>query len=161
MKCNEWKCTLLHWVSRLEINQDSSSSFLTRSALRMVYTPGLEIEPLYPWKSSRCGGQQNNLPWTTEHRKHFWRVVTMVSNTRNFSVSGLYPSSGVWRKTTFRKLDLFPPSGKRGGAGVQWLRLALSKGPNWVGVFFPPLLPEDGNRPSFRNVVFLQTPDDE
>jgi hypothetical protein len=44
---------------------------------------------------------------------------------------------------------------------VQWLRLALSKGPNRVGVFFPPpLLPEDGNRSSFRNVVFLQTPDD-
>jgi hypothetical protein len=45
----------------------------------------------------------------------FWRVVTMVYNTRNFWVSGLYPSSGVWRKTTFRKLDLIPSSGKRGG----------------------------------------------
>jgi hypothetical protein len=34
----------------------------------------------------------------------------------------------------------------------QWLRLALSKGPtNWVGVFAPSL---DGNRSSFRNVVF-------
>jgi hypothetical protein len=29
---------------------------------------------------------------------------------------------------------------------VQWLRLALSKGPNW---------PEDGKRSSFRNVVFF------
>jgi hypothetical protein len=38
----------------------------------------------------------------------FWRVVTIVNNTRNFWVSGLYPSSGVWRNTTFRKLDLFP-----------------------------------------------------
>jgi hypothetical protein len=36
---------------------------------------------------------------------------------------------------------------------VQWLRLALSKGPNWVGVFFPPS-PEDEKRSSFRNVVF-------
>jgi hypothetical protein len=36
---------------------------------------------------------------------------------------------------------------------VQWLRLALSKGPNWVGVFST-LSPEDGNRSSFRNVVF-------
>jgi hypothetical protein len=35
---------------------------------------------------------------------------------------------------------------------VQWLRLALSKGPNWVGVFSPPS-PEDGKRSSFRNVV--------
>jgi hypothetical protein len=47
----------------------------------------------------------------------FWRVVTMVNNTRNFWVSGLYPSSGVWPTTTFRKLDLFPSSGKRGGRG--------------------------------------------
>jgi hypothetical protein len=35
---------------------------------------------------------------------------------------------------------------------VQWLRLALSKGPNWVGVFPPS--PADGNRSNFRNVVF-------
>jgi hypothetical protein len=34
----------------------------------------------------------------------------------------------------------------------QWLRLALSKGPNRVGVAFPS--PEDGNRSSFRNVMF-------
>jgi hypothetical protein len=38
------------------------------------------------------------------------------------------------------------------GNTVQWLRLALSKGPNWVGVFRPK--PEDGNRSGFRNVVF-------
>jgi hypothetical protein len=44
----------------------------------------------------------------------FWRVVTMVNNTRNFWFSGLYPSSGIWRNTTFRKLDLFPSSGGRG-----------------------------------------------
>jgi hypothetical protein len=35
---------------------------------------------------------------------------------------------------------------------VQWLRLALSKGPNWLGV--PPPRPVDGNRSSFRYVVF-------
>jgi hypothetical protein len=35
---------------------------------------------------------------------------------------------------------------------VQWLRLALSKGPNRVGVSPSP---EDGNRSSFRNVVFF------
>jgi hypothetical protein len=33
-----------------------------------------------------------------------------------------------------------------------WLRLALSKGPNWVGVFPP--TPVDGNRCSFRKVAF-------
>jgi hypothetical protein len=35
---------------------------------------------------------------------------------------------------------------------VQWLRLALSKGPNRIGVSPSP---EDGNRSSFRNVVFV------
>jgi hypothetical protein len=56
---------------------------------------------------------------STQHylTRSFWRVVTMVNNTRNFWVSGLYPSSGVWRNTTFRKLDLFPSSGKRVGWG--------------------------------------------
>jgi hypothetical protein len=34
---------------------------------------------------------------------------------------------------------------------VQWLRLAFSKGPDWVGVLPSP---EDGNRSGFRNVVF-------
>jgi hypothetical protein len=38
----------------------------------------------------------------------------------------------------------------------QWLRLALSKGPNWLFVF-PPNTPEDGNRSSFRNVVFYSS----
>jgi hypothetical protein len=36
---------------------------------------------------------------------------------------------------------------------VQWLRLALSKGSNSVGVF--PLLLEDGNRSSFQKLCFL------
>jgi hypothetical protein len=35
---------------------------------------------------------------------------------------------------------------------VQWLRLAISKGPNGVDVFLPS--PEDGNRSSLRNDVF-------
>jgi hypothetical protein len=34
----------------------------------------------------------------------------------------------------------------------RWLRVALSKGPNKVGVILPS--PQDGNRASFRNVVF-------
>jgi hypothetical protein len=36
---------------------------------------------------------------------------------------------------------------------AQYLRLALSKGPIRVGVS-PPPSPEDGNRSSFRNVLF-------
>jgi hypothetical protein len=39
------------------------------------------------------------------------------------------------------------------GSWVQWLRLALSKGPHRVGAT-PPFLPEDGSTASFRNAVF-------
>jgi hypothetical protein len=39
-----------------------------------------------------------------------------------FWVFGLFPSSGILENTTFQKLDLFPLD--------QWLRSALSKGPN-------------------------------
>jgi hypothetical protein len=38
------------------------------------------------------------------------------------------------------------------GIKVQWLRLALSKGPNGVGI--SPLSSGDGNRSIFRNIVF-------
>jgi hypothetical protein len=87
----------------------------------------------------------------------------MVYNTQNYWVFGLFPSSGIL-ENTFRKLDLFPSSGEEGGedtysAGPQWLRLALSKGPNLVGVFTTAFI-EDGNRSSFRNVVFSRIPDD-
>jgi hypothetical protein len=58
-----------------------------------------------------------------------------------------FPSSGIQET---RKHDV----SETGSVSVlQWLRLALSKGPNWVGVFSP-LSPKDGNRSSFRNVVF-------
>jgi hypothetical protein len=36
----------------------------------------------------------------------------MVYNTQNYCVFGLFPSSGIQENTTFRKLDLFPPSVK-------------------------------------------------
>jgi hypothetical protein len=38
----------------------------------------------------------------------------VIYTIRNFWVSGLYLSSGVWRNTTFWELDLFPSSGKKG-----------------------------------------------
>jgi hypothetical protein len=49
---------------------------------------------------------------------------------------------------------MFLSLGEVGGIHLltQWLRLALSKGPNRVGVFPPS--PEDGNRSSLLNVVF-------
>jgi hypothetical protein len=61
--------------------------------------------------------------------------------------------SGFWtlsiihsflKNTAFRKLDLLLSS----------LVQSLSKEPNIVGTTF--ILPEDGNRSSFRNVVFLR-----
>jgi hypothetical protein len=56
----------------------------------------------------------------------------------------LFPSWGEGRKTP-TLLDLLDRA-------VQWVRLALSMGPNSLGVFL--LSPEDGNRFSFWNVVF-------
>jgi hypothetical protein len=42
-------------------------------------------------------------------------VLTVVYNTQNYWVFGLFPSSCILENTTFRKLDLFPPSGEGGG----------------------------------------------
>jgi hypothetical protein len=61
---------------------------------------------------------------------------------------------------TFRKRGLFPSArnGRKRRTALasrrknQWLRLALSKGPNRASVSFPPS--EDGNRSNFRKVVF-------
>jgi hypothetical protein len=40
-------------------------------------------------------------------------MVYVVQNPQNFS--GLFPSSGIPKNTTFRKLDPFPSSGEGGG----------------------------------------------
>jgi hypothetical protein len=49
-------------------------------------------------------------------------VLTMVYNTQNFWVFGLFPSSGSLENTTFRKLDLLPSSGGGGRAQLsRWL----------------------------------------
>jgi hypothetical protein len=78
-----------------------------------------------------------------------WRVLTMVYNTQDYWVSWTLPSSGI--------LETRKHVSETGSADlnhwIQSLRLALSTGPTWVGVFTP-LSPEDGNRSSFRNVVF-------
>jgi hypothetical protein len=42
-------------------------------------------------------------------------VLTMVYNTQNYWVLGIFPSSGILENTTFPKLDLFPSSGEGGG----------------------------------------------
>jgi hypothetical protein len=81
----------------------------------------------------------------------------MVCDTPDDWVFGLCPSFGILNNTALRKLDLFPSSGERTSV-VHWLRLALSNGPNRVGVYN--LKPEDGNRSTFRNVVFFRIPND-
>jgi hypothetical protein len=40
-------------------------------------------------------------------------MVCVVQNSQDFS--GLFPSSGIPKTMTFRKLDLFPSSGEGGG----------------------------------------------
>jgi hypothetical protein len=45
-------------------------------------------------------------------------VLTMVYNTQNYWVFGLFPSSGILENTTFRKLDLFPSSGEGLGEDI-------------------------------------------
>jgi hypothetical protein len=61
-------------------------------------------------------------------------VLTMVHNTQNYWVFGLFPSSGILENTTFRKLDLFPSSGGGGedtySVGPLRKSKSLSKGPN-------------------------------
>jgi hypothetical protein len=42
-------------------------------------------------------------------------VLTMVYNTQDYWVFGLFPSSGILENTMFQKLDLFPSSGEGGG----------------------------------------------
>jgi hypothetical protein len=77
---------------------------------------------------------------TKERLSWFHRILMMVYSTQNycflldFSLSSCVLGS---INTTFRKLDLFLTSAEEMGVTwvVQWLRLALSKGPNWVGVF--------------------------
>jgi hypothetical protein len=70
----------------------------------------------------------------------------VVCSTQSYWVFGLCPSSGILetRKQRFGNWICFRPQSLD-------QRLALSKGPNRVGVFPPS--PEDGNRFSFRDVV--------
>jgi hypothetical protein len=82
--------------------------------------------------------------------------------TQNYWVFGLFPLSIILEKMTFRKLQLLPSLGEGGGEKTptySWLRLALSKGPNWLWVGVFPASHEDGNRSRFRNVMFSRITD--
>jgi hypothetical protein len=52
-------------------------------------------------------------------------MVYVVQNSQNFS--GLFPSSGIPKNTTFWKLDLFPSSGEGGGEDTQLGPLETAK----------------------------------
>jgi hypothetical protein len=90
-----------------------------------------------------------SLPHLNSSPSRFYRILTMVCSTQNYWVFCLFPTSGDFgsRNTTFGKLDMFPSSGE----GEEQLSRCI----------IPPS-PEDGNRSSFRNVVFLlpKSPDD-
>jgi hypothetical protein len=74
------------------------------------------------------------------------------------SIGALWPSSGVLRSTKFRKLDVFSFSGEGGWDTYYWIRYnELTSDP--TKCVFPTLSPEDGNRSSFRNVVFFRISD--
>jgi hypothetical protein len=44
-------------------------------------------------------------------------MVYVVQNSQNFS--GIFPSSGIPKNTTFQKFDLFPFSGEGGGEVIE------------------------------------------
>jgi hypothetical protein len=77
------------------------------------------------------------------------------SELPSFWTLSIVQYSKKFKNTTFRKLDLFPSPGQGGKTPCQLgplEKLTSITGPNWLGVFPP--WPEDGNRSSFRNVVF-------
>jgi hypothetical protein len=68
-----------------------------------------------------------------EHSIGFWRwCITHRINGFSDFVHRLDSKELEDKNTTFRKLDLFSSSGE--GRHIQWLTLALSKGPNRVSV---------------------------
>jgi hypothetical protein len=88
------------------------------------------------------------LPILTEYT----RYTKTPYCSQNYWIFGIFPSSGILgtrklENTTFRKL--------------QWLRLALSKGSNWIDVFSPHLRMEAD--PVSETPYFLvpRIPDDE
>jgi hypothetical protein len=75
----------------------------------------------------------------------------MVYNIQNYWVLGLPSSSGILWTRKHDVSETGSVSVLKWEPVIRWLRLALSKGPNRVGV--PPLT-EDGNRSSFWNLMF-------
>jgi hypothetical protein len=117
---------------------------------------------------------QNYYKVTISREKPSWEAAVLLVDSEGFwwcitrRIMGFldYVHRPVFYKTQnstmFQKLGLFLSSGQDWKRllcwvhykelKVQWLRLALPNRPNRIGVSHPS--PEDGNRYSFRNVVF-------
>jgi hypothetical protein len=90
--------------------------------------------------------------------KGFWRCCMLYRIHRIFL--DFFHRPVFQKNTTFRKLDLFPSSGEGGQKTPTQLGPSERANLNhWVGVFSPSS-PEEGNRSSFRNVVFFGILDD-
>jgi hypothetical protein len=115
----------------------------------------VQLSPIHVCEGTICCKQNSSHlvgeQWASLSR--MWRILTMAHNTqiywilnnRKHSVSETGPVSVLRRgeEDTYSDESTWP---------VPWLRLALSKGLNRVGVSLPSS--EDGNRFSFRNGVF-------
>jgi hypothetical protein len=102
-------------ASSIPLTARYSSIILSSALLVSVRAASLNNQldlnfSVYPLITRRINLETRNYPLVT--------IMSFIFDTRNFWVSGLYPPSGVWKNTTFRKLDLFPSSGKEGEEGT-------------------------------------------
>jgi hypothetical protein len=122
---------------RLTVSQSVSQCVLVSSTL-------VELATRYYFLSVCC--------CLVSVRRPLWREDGVCNLQCNYSMVRVgFSNLSIVRnsgKKKIRKLDMFPSSGE----GSEWIRLALSNGPNRVSVSRP--LSEDWNRSSFRNVAF-------
>jgi hypothetical protein len=89
-------------------------------------------------------------PW--RRLRHFQQIHSVYSSASCWAVGYYSELLGFWLALSNgpNRVGVSLPTPEEGKG--QWCRSALSKGPNRVGVSLP--LPEEGNRFSFQNVVF-------
>jgi hypothetical protein len=111
----------------------------------------------------RCAPNRMYLSLTTLLSHILLWPVLGVSVLKGSDDGVMHVEESCFRTLSIVQCFFFKNVSEAGSASV-FRRLALSKGPHRVGATpFPPLLlPEDGSRASFRNVVFKEkTLDDE